>query len=104
MMSTKSPDLFSFTVTGLRDIMDKHGDQSTQAADASDLVNNFINKVLHNVIIKKNCFVCSHLPSNTNVHAFIFSLFFLTKLDHLYLTLCIKFSTCIRNLSLVRPF
>ncbi|CAC5405531.1 ATP6AP2 [Mytilus coruscus] len=45
MMSTKSPDLFSFTVTGLRDIMDKHGSQSTQAADASDLVNNFINKM-----------------------------------------------------------
>lgn len=71
MMSTKSPDLFSFTVTGLRDIMDKHGDQSTQAADASDLVNNFINKVLHNVMIKKNCFVCSHLQHQCScIHLF----------------------------------
>lgn len=92
MMSTKSPDLFSFTVTGLRDIMDKHGDQSTQAADASDLVNNFINKVLHNVIIKK---IALFTASITTLPASIFSPIFLAKLYHVDVTVCIHLSTCI---------
>lgn len=37
--------MLSFTVTGLRDIQDRHGSQSTQSADASKLVSDFINKV-----------------------------------------------------------
>ena len=45
MMNRKSPDLFSFTVTGLRDVIDRHGSKSTQTSDANDLVSNFINKM-----------------------------------------------------------
>lgn len=48
MMNSKSPDLFSFTVTGLRDVIDRHGSKSTQTSDANDLVSNFINKVGQN--------------------------------------------------------
>lgn len=45
MMANKSPDLYSFTVTGLRDIIDRHGSQSSQTTDASNLVSDFINKM-----------------------------------------------------------
>ena len=53
MMTSKSPDLFSFTVTGLRDIIDRHGSQSTQTADAHNLLSDFINKVNY---ANCNCF------------------------------------------------
>ena len=45
MLKGKSPDLFSFTVTGLNDIVNKHGGKSSQAQDAQTLISDFITKV-----------------------------------------------------------
>ena len=45
MLKGKTPDLFSFTVTGLNDIVNKHGGKSSQAQDAQTLISDFITKV-----------------------------------------------------------
>ncbi|KAJ8311119.1 hypothetical protein KUTeg_011329 [Tegillarca granosa] len=44
----KAPDLFSFTISGLHDIIKKHGQQSTQLQMAKQLVTDFINKATEN--------------------------------------------------------
>ncbi|KAJ8310234.1 hypothetical protein KUTeg_012099 [Tegillarca granosa] len=48
LLKSKTPDLFSFTISGLHDIIKKHGHQSTQATDAKQLVTDFINKATEN--------------------------------------------------------
>nr|XP_022341377.1 renin receptor-like [Crassostrea virginica] len=45
MLKGKTPDLFSFTVTGLNDIVNKHGGKSSQAQDAQTLISDFITKM-----------------------------------------------------------
>lgn len=45
MLKSKSPDLFSFTITGLNDIVKKHGGKSPQADDAQRLISDFITKM-----------------------------------------------------------
>ncbi|XP_060082576.1 renin receptor-like [Ylistrum balloti] len=45
ILSSKSPDLLSFNIAGLRDVVGKHGAQSSEAADASNLVTDFIHKI-----------------------------------------------------------
>jgi len=40
-----TPDLLSFTVSGLQGIADQHGPESSQAVDASKLVSAFVDKV-----------------------------------------------------------
>lgn len=45
MLKSKSPDLFSFTITGLNDIVKKHGGKSPQADDAQRLISDFISKM-----------------------------------------------------------
>ncbi|XP_033759893.1 renin receptor-like [Pecten maximus] len=45
MLSSKSPDLLSFNIGGLRDVVGKHGAGSSEAADASNLVTDFIHKI-----------------------------------------------------------
>jgi hypothetical protein len=45
MLKSRTPDLFSFTVTGLNDVVKKHGGNSPQTADAQKLISDFITKV-----------------------------------------------------------
>ena len=41
----QSPDLLSFTITGLKDIANKHGAASTQTNDAKTLISDFVDQV-----------------------------------------------------------
>lgn len=45
MVETKTPDMYSFTVKGLKDVVDTHGAGSTQAADASQFVTDFLHQM-----------------------------------------------------------
>ncbi|XP_021356107.1 renin receptor-like isoform X4 [Mizuhopecten yessoensis] len=45
LLSSKSPDLLSFNIGGLQDVAEKHGAESSEAADASNLVTDFIHKI-----------------------------------------------------------
>ncbi|XP_048745109.2 renin receptor-like [Ostrea edulis] len=45
MLRSQTPDLFSFTVTGLSDVVKKHGGNSPQTADAQKLISDFITKM-----------------------------------------------------------
>ncbi|KAL3848496.1 hypothetical protein ACJMK2_019354 [Sinanodonta woodiana] len=45
LLASRTPDLFSFSVTGLQAVNDKDGSQSPKAADASQLVTDFIHKI-----------------------------------------------------------
>lgn len=45
MLSSKSPDLLSFNVGGLREIASKHGAGSTEVSDASSLITDFVHKI-----------------------------------------------------------
>ena len=50
MMSGKTPDLFSFVITGLKSVSDSHGPDSDQAKDAHHMVSQFIDMVRINHI------------------------------------------------------
>ena len=45
LLKSKTPDSYTFTVTGLREIADKHGGQSSEVKDAQQLIADFIHKV-----------------------------------------------------------
>ncbi|XP_061189496.1 renin receptor-like [Saccostrea echinata] len=45
MLKSKTPDLFSFTITGLHDIVTKHGRKCPQTEDAHRLISDFITKM-----------------------------------------------------------
>ncbi|XP_041347955.1 renin receptor-like [Gigantopelta aegis] len=45
LLKNKSPDLFSFTVSGLKSVVDKHGAQSSQTADAQKMLTDFIHSM-----------------------------------------------------------
>ena len=45
LLSSPTPDLFSFTISGLQGVSDKHGSGSQQVNDASGLVSKFLNTV-----------------------------------------------------------
>ncbi|XP_045199506.2 renin receptor-like [Mercenaria mercenaria] len=45
LMKTHTPDFYSFSITGLQGVAEKHGKQSTQSKDASDLVTDFLHKM-----------------------------------------------------------
>lgn len=45
MLLSKSPDLLSFNIGGLRDVAEKHGAGSSEVSDASSLVTDFIHKI-----------------------------------------------------------
>ena len=45
LLSSPTPDLYSFTISGLQGVADKHGPGSQQVNDASNLVSKFLNTV-----------------------------------------------------------
>ncbi|XP_071084453.1 renin receptor-like [Haliotis cracherodii] len=45
MVKNKTPDLFSFTIYGLRNVADKHGLKSEQTKDATKMVSDFVDHV-----------------------------------------------------------
>ena len=45
LTSSPTPDLYSFTIAGLKGVADKHGSASPQVADASNLVTKFLHQV-----------------------------------------------------------
>ncbi|KAK3586550.1 hypothetical protein CHS0354_022682 [Potamilus streckersoni] len=59
LLASKTPDLFSFSVTGLQAIYDKDGSQSPKAADASQFVTDFIHKLTEDFrkLYKDNCVI-----------------------------------------------
>lgn len=61
-LDSKTPDVFSFTITGLQGITEKHGPKSAQADDASNLVTSFIHKVVYfsPVYIKTSAVLIDH--------------------------------------------
>lgn len=44
-LKTKTPDFYSFTISGLKDVAQQHGSQSSQVASATKLLNDFIDKM-----------------------------------------------------------
>ncbi|KAK3094406.1 hypothetical protein FSP39_001326, partial [Pinctada imbricata] len=49
MLKSKSPDSYTFTVTGLRDIATKHGSNSPEVTDAQKLFADFIEKITNDL-------------------------------------------------------
>ena len=45
LLSSPTPDLYSFTISGLQGVLDKHGPGSQKVNDASGLVSKFLNTV-----------------------------------------------------------
>ncbi|KAL5005120.1 hypothetical protein ScPMuIL_018576 [Solemya velum] len=45
LLKSKSPDLLSFTISGIKRVVDQHGEASPQAAEATNLVTDFIHKM-----------------------------------------------------------
>ena len=45
LLKNKSPDLFSFTVSGLKSVVDQHGRDAPQTADAQSMLTDFIHSV-----------------------------------------------------------
>ncbi|KAH3797674.1 renin receptor-like [Dreissena polymorpha] len=43
--SSSTPDVFSFTISGLQGVAEKHGQDAAQVADANSLVSDFLNKM-----------------------------------------------------------
>lgn len=44
-LNTKTPDLWSFTLTGLRDVGEEHGVNSQQDKDAQKIITDYLNQV-----------------------------------------------------------
>lgn len=59
LLSSPTPDLYSFTISGLQGVADKHGPGSQQVNDASGLVSKFLNTMTDNfkTIYKNNVVV-----------------------------------------------